>query len=184
MTEDRTDVAADRHDVAIVVATRDESAFRRLYARHTPALYALSRRLMGARADEADDIIQDTWMRAVSKLGQFAWESALRTWLSAIVLNCCRERWRERGDSLLSDEMAVVGAVGDPLSRIDLERAVAELPTGYRVVLILHDVEGYTHEEIAARLGLEAGTSKSQLSRARRSLRRRLTRGELDGTHG
>ncbi|MBL8999014.1 MAG: sigma-70 family RNA polymerase sigma factor, partial [Gemmatimonadetes bacterium] len=152
---------------------RDEEAFRSLYRRHTPALYALARRLM---ADEqaAGDVVQDAWVRAVAGLGRFAWQSALRTWLSSIVVNCCRERWSARGDRFDDIPLDASARADDPLLRVDLERALASLPTGYRTVLVLHDVEGYTHEEIAAQLGVEPGTSKSQLSRARRALRLRL----------
>lgn len=163
----------DRHDVAAVVARRDEAAFRRLYRRHTPALYALARRLT---ADEtlAGDVVQDAWVRAVRGFERFAWQSALRTWLSSIVLNCCRERWQARGDRFDDVSLEAAARPDDPHLRLDLERALASLPTGYRTVLVLHDVEGYTHEEIAAHLGVEPGTSKSQLFRARRALRLRL----------
>lgn len=168
-----TGADADRDDVGAVVSRRDEAAFRRLYRRHTPALYALARRLM---ADEtlAGDVVQDAWVRATRGFERFAWHSALRTWLSSIVLNCCRERWQARGERF--DDMPIDAAArsDDPHLRVDLERALASLPTGYRTVLVLHDVEGYTHEEIAAHLGVEPGTSKSQLSRARRALRLRL----------
>jgi RNA polymerase sigma-70 factor, ECF subfamily len=184
MRDRHFDLAADRHDVATVIASRDDAAFRRLYARHTPALYALARRLMGGRTDDADDIVQEVWLRAVPKFAVFAWDSSVRTWLAAFALNCCRERWRERGESLLTDDLMMSGAVPDLPLRLDLERALAALPVGYRAVVVLHDIEGYTHEEIATKLGVEVGTSKSQLSRARRALRRGLTRGEADGTHG
>ena len=157
-----------------MVAHGDEDAFRALYRRHTPALYAFASRLMGGDTADADDIVQDAWMRAARSLGDFGWRSSLRTWLSSIVLNCCRERWRERpepADAAPGD----VASSGDPHLRMDLEAALAALPQGYRAVLVLHDVEGYTHDEIGERLGIQAGTSKSQLHHARRALRERLS---------
>ncbi|MBM4193181.1 MAG: hypothetical protein FJ202_02210 [Gemmatimonadetes bacterium] len=84
----RTTSESDRHDVALVVQRGDEAAFRSLYGRHSPALYAFALRLMGGNAPEADDVMQDAWLRAVRSLGSFAWRSSLRTWLSTIVLNC------------------------------------------------------------------------------------------------
>jgi RNA polymerase sigma-70 factor (ECF subfamily) len=164
---------ADRRDVRAVQTQGDERAFRSLYRRHTPALYAFACRLMGGESSEVEDIIQDAWLRAVRGLGEFGWRSSLRTWLSSIVLNCCRERWRERPET--SSEGIDAPAVGGDLHlRMDLEAALAGLPPGYRAVLILHDVEGYTHDEIGERLGIQAGTSKSQLFHARRALREKL----------
>lgn len=157
-----------------VTAHGDEHAFRALYRRHTPALYAFACRLMGGESSEVEDIIQDAWLRAVRGLGEFGWRSSLRTWLSSIVLNCCRERWRESPEvtGVAADAPA---AEGDLHLRMDLEAALAALPPRYRAVLVLHDVEGYTHDEIAERLGIQPGTSKSQLFHARRALRERLS---------
>ncbi len=152
---------------------RDESAFRSLYRRHTPALFALARRLLGDER-EAGDVVQDTWVRATSSLPRFAWRSSLRTWLGAILVNVCREQWQARGESLtLPDD--VPDAPRDVDLRVDIEQALVSLAPGYRAVVVLHDIEGFTHEEIAERLGIEPGTSKSQLSRARRVLRDRLS---------
>src|SRR5258705_6041567 len=120
-----------------------------------------------------------TWVLAVQSLAGFRWESSLRTWLAGIALNTCREirrrRARERGPTGSGMNAAVGSVPGQDGATLDLERAVASLPDGYREVLVLHDVEGYTHEEIAALLGVDRGTSKSQLSRARRELRARLS---------
>lgn len=116
---------------------------------------------------------QDAWVRAVGRLGAFAWHSSLRTWLSGFVVNC----WRERVRALARREHTRAPDPGpgvDPppvATRVDLERALARLPPGVREVVLLHDVEGYTHAEIAAWLGIEEGTSRSQLTRARRTLR-------------
>ena len=162
--------------IAAVVQARDETAFRALYRRHTPALYRLALRLGGSDEPWAEDLVQKTWIRAVDALPGFAGRSAFRTWLSGIAVNCAREDWRERRISLEvawgPEADAVSSPVSDTAGRIDLERAIAELPHGYRQVVVLHDIEGFTHEEVAALLGIEVGTCKSQLSRARRRLRR------------
>ena len=119
--------------------------------------------------------MQESWIRAVGGVARFAWQSSLRTWLCSIVVNCCREVWREARQKLVVADDAHVSVPADDIAgRIDVAAALARLPTGYRAVLVLHDVVGYTHEEIAERLGIEPGTSKSQLSRARRAMRRAL----------
>jgi RNA polymerase sigma-70 factor (ECF subfamily) len=168
----------DRELVGDFVERADEAAFRGLYRKHTPALLGLAERLAGGRGREAEDVVQEAWLRAAASLGSFRWSSSLRTWLSGFVVNVCRERWRSsRRDTLPSGEGVAEPADPSPFApveRIDLERAVAELPGGFRAVIVLHDVEGLTHEEIAECLGIEPGTSKSQLARARRALRARL----------
>ena len=111
-------------------------------------------------------------MRAVRGLAGFRGESAFATWLTGIVIRCSLEALRKRGpDHVATSEASVNPA---PHLALDLERAVAALPDGYRTVLILHDVEGLTHDEIAGVLEIEPGTSKSQLFHARRALRYRL----------
>ena len=173
MTEDR--------DLAAAVArSGDEAAFRALYRRHTPALYRLALRLGGGDEPWAEELVQRSWIRAVEGLRAFGWRSALSTWLGGIAINCARELWREgRGrDEALDQQqdwmLARRAAATGPEDRIDLERAIERLPQGYRQVFVLHDVEGYTHEEIGGLLGIEAGASKSQLSHARRRLRSAL----------
>ncbi len=170
--------AEDRDLAAAVARSGDEGAFRALYRRHTPALYRLALRLGGGDEAWAEELVQRSWIRAVAGLGEFAWRSTLSTWLGGIAVNCARELWREsRGETSLAEEprgQAPPGGSPGPEDRIDLERAIALLPHGYRQVFVLHDVEGYTHEEIGGLLGIEAGTSKSQLSHARRRLRATL----------
>jgi RNA polymerase sigma-70 factor (ECF subfamily) len=161
-------VSEDRALADAVVRTRDEAAFRTLYRRFTPALYRLALRL--------DELVQRTWIRAVEGLGSFGWRSSLSSWLGGIAINCARELWRDsrtRSETGLLDEVAAPRAWAAE-DRVDLERAIERLPAGYREVFVLHDVEGYTHEEIGGLLGIEPGTSKSQLSRARRYLRTAL----------
>lgn len=142
-------------------------------------MYLLVLRLLGRSGRHAEDVVQETWVRAASALGSFGWRSSLRTWLLGIAVNCCREVLRSASRDPASAGHPEAGApAADPGSppsqgpeRIDLERAIRELPDGYREVFILHDVEGLTHEEIGDRLGIGAGTSKSQLSRARHARR-------------
>jgi len=168
---------ADRRLVHNFLARRDEASFRELYQRHAPALYQLALRLVGWKAQEAEEAVQDTWLRAIEKLETFRWESGLRTWLSGILINRCREfyRGRERESStFIAEELATEVAAIKNFEPIDLEQAITALPNGYRQVLVLHDVEGFTHEEISRMLEIEVGTSKSQLSHARRNIRQAL----------
>jgi RNA polymerase sigma-70 factor (ECF subfamily) len=164
----------DRRLVGNFLARRDEHSFRVLYQRHTPALYQLALRLAGWDVQEAEEIVQDTWLRAVEALAEFRWESSFRTWLSGILINRAREFYRARKKerhTSIADELGAEVAVVQNFERIDLEQAIAALPNGYRQVLVLHDIEGYTHEEIGRLLKIDAGTSKSQLSHARRVMR-------------
>lgn len=173
--------ATDAEDRALVdafLATRDEAAFRRLYATHAPRLYLALVRLSGGRPAEAEEALQETWIRAVGGLAGFRWDSRLATWLHGIGVNAWREIFRRRPRELPL-EAAADSPRGEPRQeaardRVDLERAIRGLPDGYREVFLLHDLHGYTHEEIGRLLDIETGTSKSQLARARQSLRRRL----------
>ncbi len=171
---------ADRGLVSAFLRSRDERAFRELYRAHTPALHRIARRLHRGDVQAADDIIQTTWIRAIKRLEGFRWRSSLRTWLTGILINCSRETRREQRlpEALGEDGPGggLSGDTGNVPERIDLERAVASLPDGYREVLILHDIEGYGHREIAGLLGINEGTSKSQLSHARAAVRVRLGR--------
>lgn len=159
------------------LSRRDESSFRELYRRHTPALYQLALRLAGWNVHEAEEVVQDTWVRAIEALAGFRWESSLRTWLCSIAINRCRELYRLRAKqshALVIEPLAEEIPHAENFERLDLEQAIAALPNGYRQVLVLHDVEGYTHEEISRLLEIEVGTSKSQLSRARHAVRESL----------
>jgi len=169
----------ERGLVSAFLATRDKRSFRELYGYVTPTLYQFILRIVGRNEEDAQDVLQDVWIRAVERLPEFRWESSLRTWISGIALNRCRELYRARAKSntdISADEEEIeTASVADSFSlRLDLEEAIAQLPDGYRTVLVLHDIEGYTHEEIAAQFGIDAGTSKSQLSRARKAVRRML----------
>ena len=175
---DRADDSVPDRALAERVATRrDPAAFHALYARHTPALYAMAMRLTGQPAD-AEDAVHDTWLRAVGALPRFEWRSSLRTWLTSILVNRTRELERQARAVLPLEEELAPDEPPPQLPRdvdpLDLEAAIHALPPGYRRVLVLHDVDGFTHDDIAGLLGIDPGTSKSQLARARRRLRRML----------
>ena len=159
------------------VLAGDPAAERALYDAHVDRVYRLAFRLVGSD-DLAQDITQETFIRAFEQLSKFRGESALSTWLHAIAvsvaLNGLRKVKRfERREAPL-DEAAPVGRVtreAEPDLKARMRRAIDALPVGYRTVFLMHDVEGYTHEEIGAALGIQSGTSKAQLSRARAKLR-------------
>ena len=167
MTEDRALV--DRF-----LRGRSEDAFRALYRAHTSALYALAMRLTGGDRDEAEDLVQESWVRALTALGTFRAESALRSWLCGVLVNVRRGRIRTDWRIVDLPDVEPVTEWGGAEDAIDLERAIATLPEGARDVYVLHDVQGYTHREIADLLGIVEGTSKSQLNRARSLLRSAL----------
>ena len=156
----------------------DEAAFEGLYRRHLARIHSLVRRMTDSTL--ADEVTQDVFVRAWNKLSTFRGESAFGTWLYRLAVNVVLTRRRsQRSDrDWLTNDVTALQTVGartvSPGIGMDLEQAIARLPEGARQVFVLHDVEGWTHEEIADRLGLVAGTSKSQLSRARAALRRML----------
>ncbi len=158
----------DRDLVNHFLETRDESSFRTLYRRHTPKIYLLALRLVGGNQTDAEDAVQEAWIQAVRNLPAFRWESSLRTWLCGIAIRCCRKLISKRQPTQPFDSEPVIP---DRKDRLDLELWISRLPPGYREVLVLHDVEGYTHEEIGRLLEIQQGTSKSQLFHARRLLR-------------
>ena len=160
----------------------DARAFNELYDLHTPAVYQFALRLAGGREWDAEEIVQECWMRAAMRMDHFEWRSTFRTWLMGFAVNCARElSSRDRsGDrdaglrySSPDDHVPPV-----PADAIDLEGAVASLPEEFRWVIVMHDVEGFTHAEIAVALSISEGTSKSRLSRARQRLRAMLKTGE------
>lgn len=159
-------------------ATGDEAAFERLYRRHVARIHTMVRRMAGLEA--ADDLTQDIFVRAWDKLATFRGESAFGTWLYRLGVNVVLSRRRSGKNDriwLLDDPLALAAATqpaSHPATRMDLDTAIARLPDGARKVFVLHDVEGWTHDEIAEQMGLVPGTSKSQLSRARAALRRML----------
>lgn len=164
----------DRQLAEALCGLGDERAFRVLYRRHTPRLYAVLNRLAAGSVHEAEDLVQETWIRAVDALARFRWDAAFSTWLIAIGVNVARDALRRRGRRLEDGWQDGTDLAVPPHphgDRVDLERAIHALPDGARTVLVLHDIEGWPHESIAERLEISVGTSKSQLHRARRALR-------------
>jgi len=166
----------ERSDLELVdrvLSKGDESAFRELYRRHSPILFRLAVRLLGKGDPDAGDVLQEAWCRAFEGLRRFTGGSSLRTWLAGVVVNCSREHIRSRAQSrsLPTAGLARPQPGASPERELDVRRVIDALPEGFREVLVLHDVGGYTHEEIALVLNIAPGTSKSQLSRARRAFR-------------
>lgn len=159
------------------VVARDPLAERAMYDAHVDRVYRLAYRLTGD--DElAQDVTQETFVRAFDRIATFRGDSALGTWLHRIAisvgLNHMRRVKRDRNREAVLDEQnepAVERRTAEPDLKERLAQAVNRLPVGYRTVFLLHDVEHLTHEEIAAALGIEPGTSKAQLFRARQKLR-------------
>lgn len=169
----------DRALVEAYLLTREEWAFRLLYQRHSDALWRLALRLCQYDRAITEDVLQDVWLRSIEKLPQFRWESNLRTWLSGFVLRRVQEHWRAKS-TVLKHQSPIetaesLGIWPDMnLQKAEIRYAIEQLPTGFRTVLSLYDLEGFKHEEIASLLGISVGTSKSQLSRARALLRTQL----------
>jgi RNA polymerase sigma-70 factor (ECF subfamily) len=158
----------------------DMAAQRLIYDQHVDRIYRLAYRLAGDE-ELARDFTQETFVRAFDRLPAFRGDSALGTWLHAIgvsvALNGLRKVKRLRQRETVLDEALTIGVStrrAEPDLKERLTKAIDALPAGYRTVFVMHDVEGYTHEEIAASLGIQPGTSKAQLFRARARLREAL----------
>jgi RNA polymerase sigma-70 factor (ECF subfamily) len=167
-------------DVALA-AQGDTGAFERVYRTHLGRVYNLARRMAGP--DAADELTQDVFVRVWQKLATFRGESSFATWLHRLAVNVIVERFRTLGtarDRFLDDGEAVLDRLPGQISatrhdaKMDLDAAMKRLPPGARAIFVLHDVEGYKHEEIGQMLGVSVGTSKSQLHRARMTLRGHL----------
>ena len=160
----------------------DVAAFERLYRENVDRIYALCLRMTGDGV-RAQELTQDVFVRAWEKLAGFEGKSAFSTWLHRLAVNVVLGSKRSEGirvgkvfgtDDLEAYETPT--RPPDPGAALDLERAIATLPPGARTVFVLHDVEGYKHEEIAEMHGIAVGTCKAQLHRARRLLREALER--------
>ncbi len=173
-------VDPDRQDVHAAVRG-DMRAFESLYRRHAGRIHGALRRLAGQDGARAEEWTQEAFVVAWQRLSSFRGESAFSTWLHRLAVNVALMSLRStrRGDIAhvdLDDDIADAsgGWTPDPGLRLDLADAVARLPDGARAILVLHDIEGWKHEEIARQLGVAVGTSKAQLHRARGLLRRHL----------
>jgi len=166
----------DAQLVAAVLAGQ-ASAERELYDRHVDRVYRLAYRMAGDES-MARDFTQDAFVRAFGRLPEFRGEASLATWLhsiaTSVILNGLKKVRRIRAREVDGDELpeiAVTRRESEPDLKLKLARAIDALPDGYRMVFVMHDVEGYTHEEIGMALGIQSGTSKAQLFRARARLR-------------
>ncbi len=153
----------------------DGQAVRALYERYAPRVYAVVRRI-AADDDQAQDYAQEAWIRAIRALPTFRGDARFSTWLHRIAVNAALQALRKaetRGkrERPLPESLSAPTLSKDALLQRRLEWALDQLPDGMRQVIILHDVEGYTHEEIGELLGVTSGTSKSQLFKARVKMR-------------
>jgi len=162
------------------VLAGDPSAERALYDAHVDRVFRLAYRMAGDM-DRAQDYTQETFIRAFSRLQTFRGDAALSTWLGSIAisvtLNGLRKVRRRNEREVGLDDFTPAGHTrpeAEPDLKTRLNQAIDDLPEGYRAVFVMHDVEGYTHEEIGASLGVHPGTSKAQLFRARARLREAL----------
>ena len=170
------------HALARAAGQGDTRAFEALYRKHSRRTYAAVWRLSGGQAARAEDIVQDAFVRAWQALPTFRFESAFSTWLHRLAVNTAlmdlrsrKSRPQDAGDEDAFEGLGTPDSAGHTTAlTMDLERAVASLPPRARAVLVLYDVEGWQHEEIAAELGMAVGSSKAQLHRARQLLRARL----------
>jgi RNA polymerase sigma-70 factor (ECF subfamily) len=172
---------ADRNAEARLVerCRRGEpGAFEDLYRQHASRIYGLACRMTGSATD-GEDLLQEVFLLVHRKLGSFKGDSSLGTWIYRLATNCCldflrsRQHRQQRTTETLDDVLPVRAAGPQPfrIDRLDLERAILQLPAGYRAAFVLHDVEGFDHAEVAAQLGIAEGTSKSQVHKARLKIR-------------
>jgi RNA polymerase sigma-70 factor, ECF subfamily len=171
----------DSTDVALAAAG-DRRAFERLYRTHATRVYSLCTRMCGNRG-MGEELTQDVFVRTWEKLPQFRGESAFSTWLHRLAVNVVlnarkteAKRDSRTDDGEVEDRWDEVAKAPLHLERMDLTDAIAKLPAGARKVFVLHDIEGYKHEEIAEMCGITSGGSKAQLHRARLLLREALQR--------
>src|ERR1044072_7513752 len=185
VTAERTQPVSDL-DLARAAAAGDSAAFESIYEQHHKRVYSLCLRMLG-NASQAEDLTQEVFLQVFKKIGSFRGDSAFTTWLHRLTVNQVLMHFRKRGVKLehTSEEGDFTNVVETPLQstrrismvdRLALEKAISELPPGYRTVFVLHDVQGYEHEEISGLLDVSIGTSKSQLHKARMRLRELLTK--------
>jgi RNA polymerase sigma-70 factor (ECF subfamily) len=171
--------AADVDDVVRRAQLGDVDAFEQLYRAQVGAVYALCRRMVGDER-EARDLVQDVFVRTWQRLPTFRGQSALGTWIHRLAVNVVLEHLRlaKRAALRFIDDDDALPASDHSAHRLDatmdLGRALEQLPAGARSVFVLHDIHGYSHDEIAQMTGIAAGTARAQLWRARRALMRLL----------
>jgi RNA polymerase sigma-70 factor (ECF subfamily) len=196
---------SQRNDLSEAEAIRraqqgDAEGFERLYKLHSRRVYGLCLRMMKGNASEAEDLTQEAFLHLFRKIGTFRAESAFSTWLHRVTFNIVLMRLRkktvaemmsleetndpgEEKDLLLKEVGSADVRLSGLVDRVNLQRAVNQLPLGYRSIFLLHDVKGYEHNEIASMLGCSIGNSKSQLHKARVILRQLLLQGKRNDRH-
>jgi RNA polymerase sigma-70 factor (ECF subfamily) len=179
-TNDMSWGAVDEQLVVARVKRGDAAAERQIFETHVDRVYRLAFRMTGDD-DQAQEFTQETFIRAFERIDQFRGESTFGTWLNSIgtsvIYNGLRKVKRFRQREFEYDEVGAIAGNerrAEPDLKEKLAAAIDELPIKYRMVFVMHDVEGYTHEEIGEALGMPVGTSKAQLSRARARLRETL----------
>ncbi|KQY55222.1 sigma-70 family RNA polymerase sigma factor [Lysobacter sp. Root494] len=182
-TDSSPETGPDDERTLVGAAARGEvAAFEALYRRHAGRIHGVIVRLVGSHGSRAEDLTQDAFVRAWQALPAFRFESAFGTWLHRLAVNTAlmdlrsrKSRPQDDGDEDAFEALGTPDSAGHGTAlSMDLERAVASLPPRARAVLVLYDVEGWQHEEIATELGMAVGSSKAQLHRARHLLRERL----------
>jgi len=158
--------------IAEFLKERSASHFSVLYDTHTPSLIRTALYLARNDRMKADDLVQETWITAVEQIAQFRQESSLKTWLTGILINKFRQslRYGKTTDDLEEVRHHADSNIDHDLS-MDLREVLMRLPDGYKEILLLHDMEGFKHREIAGILSINEGTSKSQLFEARKAMR-------------
>jgi RNA polymerase sigma-70 factor (ECF subfamily) len=179
---DRVDAYRADRDVVARCRRGEIGAFEELYKRYGSRVYTVAYRMTGSAAD-AEDLVQDVFLQAYRRLDSYRGEAALGTWLHRLAVNACldyvrsKQGRRQRVTDAMEDLDALEAPAAGPwragaeLDRLDLDRAIAQLPPSYRRAFLLHDVEGLEHHEVGAVLGIAEGTSKSLLFKARTRLR-------------
>lgn len=173
-------------DVMLVDAVREhrsERAFRLLYRRHTPRALQVAWRILGGVEQDAEDAVQEAWARAVTALASWRADASFGAWFNGIAAHVALDMVRrDRRLAVGDDAIALTDDTHDRLhdvhERLDIESAIRSLAPGYRAVLVLHDIEGFSHDEIGGALGISAGTSRGQLFKARRAIRELLERND------
>jgi len=187
LTDPQQRLASDTAEAELIEKAKlgDAQAFQALYDRHKRRVYSLCLRMTSNTA-EAEDLTQEAFLQLYRKIGTFRGESAFSTWLHRLSVNVVLMHLRKKSLPVVSleettqpgeddtpkkdfgaDDMALAGSI----DRLQLQKAVDDLPPGYRTIFVLHDVEGYEHNEIADIVGCSIGNSKSQLHKARMKLR-------------
>jgi len=179
------ELTASQREADLVARCRagDVNAFETIYRQHSPRVYSLACRMAGS-PEEGEDLLQEIFLQAFQKIGSFKGESSVGTWLYRLALNHCLDFVRSRRAKMtkVTETLDTEGAIeptaprDTPVARLDLDRAMQQLPPGCREAFVLHDVEGFDHKEVASLLGIAEGTSKSQVFKARAKLRALLQR--------